>query len=225
MKTKIIALYALIATTAQATPSGFNNLPSTDLVPDRTVAVQTWSSFGGPNQFAANGPGKQSFWMGFKTGLALVEGLNLEWGLDSPLGLDQSGPLFGQTKIGLHPWEGGAFSLGVAGIALTDISSAGDPFSYAVLSHDFGPVRLHGGYGLQTNGNSYLFGIDHTWNLNGHDLNLNADLVQTRDEDGWIAAVGAKYALNRHIMLESWVNLPDQGEASAILKISFIFSF
>jgi hypothetical protein len=225
MKTKTLALYALLTTSALATPSGFNNIPSTDLVPHRTVAVQAWSSFGGANQFAANGPGEHSFWMGFKTGLTLTEGLNLEWGLDSPLGLEQSGPLFGQTKLGFHPWEGGAFSLGVANVAITDINRASDPFSYAVLSHDFGPVRLHGGYGLQTNGNSYLLGIDHTFKINDHDLNLNADLVQTRDQDGWIAAVGAKYAVNKHIMLESWVNLPDEGEASAILKINFIFTF
>jgi hypothetical protein len=220
----ILATLLAAATAAMATPSGLNNIPTTDTVPDRTVAVQAFSSFGGANQFAANGPGKQSFWMGFKTGLALSP-FHLEWGLDSPLGGDRSGPLFFQTKVRTEPWEGGMFVLGIAGVAVTDIDRAGDPFSYAMLSHDFGFARFHAGYGLQTRGNSFLFGIDRNFKFLDRNLNLNADLVQTRDGDGLITAIGAKYDLTKHIVLESWVNIPDKEDVSVIAKINFVFTF
>ena len=39
----------------------------------------------------------------------------------------------------------------------------GEPFSYAVLTHDFSLVRLHAGYGLQTErNNAAFFGVDKT---------------------------------------------------------------
>jgi len=63
-----LALYALLTASALATPSGLNNIPTTDTLPHRTVAVQAFSSFGGANQLAANGPGQHAFWTGFKTG-------------------------------------------------------------------------------------------------------------------------------------------------------------
>lgn len=213
-----------LAASALATPTGLNNIPTADAVPHRTVAVQAFSSFGGANQFAADGDGKHSFWLGFKTGLKF-DFLNLEWGADSPLGTGRSGPLFFQTKLGFEPWEDGRFALGVAGIALTDADRAGDPFSYAMLSHDFGLLRAHAGYGLQTNGNSLLLGADRTWKLFDRNFNLNADLVQTRDQRGLMTAVGAKYDLSRHIVLETWANFPDRGSASAIAKINFVFTF
>jgi hypothetical protein len=115
-----------------ATPSGLNNIPTADTVPHRTVAVQIYDLFGeGPHDFAS----------GFKTGWDFP-GLELEWGLDSHLAPDPAGPLLFQTKLGFQPWQSGAFAMGVAGVALTDHDAAGDPFSYAMLAHDFGFARL-----------------------------------------------------------------------------------
>jgi hypothetical protein len=221
--TLVLASLALV-TSAFGTPSGLNNIPTTDTVPHRTVAMQAFSSFGGANQFAANGAGKHSFWAGFKTGWDFSP-LHVEWGLDSPIGTDISGPLFFQTKARIEPWEGGMFVLGIANVALTDLDRASDPFSYAMISHDFGLLRLHAGYGLQTNGNSFLFGIDRNFKVFERNLNLNADIVQTRDGQGTITALGAKYDLTKHIVLEAWANLPDEGEVSAIAKINFVFTF
>ncbi len=224
-QTRLLALAAFMAaTSALATPSGLNNIPTTDTVPHRTVAVQAFSSFGDPNQFGANGPGQHSFWMGFKTGWEFSP-LHLEWGLDSPLGPGLTGPLLFQTKVGFSPWKDGSLALGIAGVALTDIERSGDPFSYLMLAHDFHFARLHAGYGYQTNGSSFLTGIDRTWKIFDRDLNLNADLVQSRDQRGLITAVGAKYSLSKHIVLETWTNFPDQGAVSTIAKINFVFTF
>jgi hypothetical protein len=220
---KLLSLLAA-APAALATPTGLNNIPTADTVPSGTLAIQAFSSLGGPNQFAANGPGKHSFWMGFKTGLELQR-LRIEWGLDSPLAPGNAGPLFGQVKTGITPWDNGLLTFGVAGIALTDSKRAGDPFYYGILSHDFGILRTHVGYGLQTRGDSVLLGVDRNIKFWDRDLNLNTDLVQTRNGHGWLPAIGAKYPLNKHIVLEAWSNFPDQGTVSFIRKINFVFQF
>ena len=224
-QTRLLTLAAVAAATAAfGTPTGLNNIPTAETIDHLTVAAQFFSSFGGSNQFATSGPGKTSQWAGFKTGWEFKP-LHLEWGLDSPLGTGYSGPLFFQTKARIEPWKDGMFAVGVAGVALTDTKRAGDPFTYAMLYHDFHVLRLHAGYGLQTRGNSYLFGVDRTVKLFDRNLNLNADIVQSRNQHGVIAAVGAKYFLSKHIVLESWVNFPDKDRTSWIAKINYVFTF
>lgn len=222
---RLIALALAFASPALATPTGLNNIPTADTVDHRTIAVQAFSSFGpGANQFAANGPDEHSFWMGFKTGWDFSP-LHLEWGLDSPVITHESGPLFFQTKVGFSPWENGKIAIGVAGIALTDINRAGDPFTYAMLAHDFGLLRAHAGYGVQTNGNSFLFGIDKTFKVFDRDFNINADLVQAADQEFWLPSLGWKYNLHKHIVLEWWTNFPEQGKSSHVAKVNFVFKF
>ncbi len=219
------ALILLGAGSVFATPTGINNIPTADVVPHRTVAVQAFSSFGpGANQFAANGPDEHAFWLGFKTGWQFSP-VNLEWGLDSPVFDGPSGPLFFQTKLNFKPWENGAFAIGVAGVALTDTDRAGDPFTYAMLAHDFGFIRAHAGYGIQNNGNSVLLGLDRTWKVFERNFNLNVDLVQANDESFWLPAVGFKYDLSKHFVFEWWSNFPEEGKSSHIAKINFVFTF
>lgn len=205
----------LLGGLAHATPSGLNNIPTADTVPHRTVAVQVYDLFGeGPHDFAS----------GFKTGWDFPW-VQVEWGLDSHLAPDPAGPLLFQTKLGFEPWESGDLAVGVAGVALTDIDSAGDPFTYAVLSQNAGFARLHVGYGVQTRGDTVLLGIDKNVEFLGRNLNLNADLVQIRDEDGWTPAVGLKYDLCKNIVFETWANLPDEGKAEFMLKLNYVFTY
>ncbi|MCB1086575.1 MAG: hypothetical protein KDM63_05990 [Verrucomicrobiae bacterium] len=198
-----------------ATPTGLNNIPTADTVPHRTVAVQVFDTVG---------DGPHDFWSGFKTGWDFSK-FNLEWGLDSHLAPDPAGPLYFQTKANFSPWEDGLIAVGVASVALSDSERAGDPFSYAILSQDLGLARLHAGYGLQNDGNTVLLGIDRTVKVLERNLNLNADLIQTGDGDGWLTALGVKYDLNEFLVFESWVNLPDEGEASVMLKLNFVFTY
>ena len=216
MKAPTLALYALLTASALGTPSGLNNIPTADTVPHRTVAVQAFDTFSSHSD---------DFWMGFKTGWDLTDKLHLEWGLDSHLSPDPAGPLYFQTKVGFSPWEDGKIALGVAGVGLTNKDRAGDPFTYAVLTQDLHFARLSVGYGLQTNTNTVLLGLDRTFKVFDRNLNLNADLVQTGDQSGWLTALGVKYDLTKHIVIESWVNLPDQGDASVMAKINFVFTF
>ncbi len=217
MKTQSLALSALLLVTAPAfaTPSGLNNIPTADTVPDRTVAVQAFETFSS---------GTDDFWIGFKTGWDFSP-VHLEWGLDSYLSPDPTGPLYFQTKLGIEPWQGGKFVIGVASVGLTDTSRAGDPFTYAVLTQDLKLARLSVGYGLQTDSNTVLLGLDRTFKVWDRNLNLNADLVQIRNESAWMPAVGAKYDLTKHIVLESWVNFPEDADTSVMAKINFVFTF
>lgn len=216
MKTQTLALYALLTASAMATPSGLNNIPTADTVPHRTVAVQAFDTFSSHSD---------DFWMGFKTGWDLTKELHLEWGLDSHLSPDPAGPLYFQTKVGFSPWEDGKIAIGVAGVGLTNTDRAGDPFTYAVLTQDLKFARLSVGYGLQTEANTVLLGLDRSFKVFDRNLNINADLVQTGDQSGWVTALGVKYDLTKHIVLESWVNLPDEGDASVMAKINFVFTF
>ncbi len=225
LKTRILTFAAFAAATSVfGTPTGLNNIPTAETIDHRTVAAQFFTSFGGSNQFATSGPGKSTQWAGFKTGWDFKP-LHLEWGLDSALGTGYSGPLLFQTKARIQPWQDGMLAVGVAGVALTDTRRADDPFTYAMMYHDFHAVRVHAGYGLQTDGNSYLFGVDRTWKLFDRNFNLNADLVQSRNQHGHIAAVGAKYFLNKHIVFETWMNFPDRDRTSWIAKINYVFTF
>lgn len=225
MKSPILTTaFALCPLVCSATPTGLNNIPTAEVVPHRTVALQAFSSLGGANQFAANGPGQHSFWLGMKTGWNLRDA-HLEWGLDSPIAPGDAGALLFQTKISVNPWKGGSLALGTANVALTDQTRWSDPFTYAVAVHDFGPARLHAGYGLQNQGNSALFGIDRTLKVFGRDINLNADLVQVRNGDAWLPSVGVKYVVSPRIVLETWTNFPDRGAVSFIAKINCVFTF
>lgn len=206
---------SLLAGSAFATPSGLNNIPTGDIVGHRTVAVQAFDTFSSHSD---------DFWMGFKTGWDFSP-IHLEWGLDSHLSPDPAGPLYFQTKLGFEPWTDGKIAIGVANVGLTNTDRSGDPFTYAVLTQDFHFARFSLGYGLQTDANTVLLGIDRTWKVFDRNLNLNADLVQTGDQSGWLTAVGAKYDLSKHIVLETWVNLPDEGDASVMAKINFVFHF
>lgn len=203
------------ATPAFATPSGLNNIPTGDTVPHRTVAIQAFDTFGS---------GPHDFWLGFKTGLEFGP-IDFEWGLDSHIAPEPEGPLYFQTKIGVQPWEGGKLAVGVANVGFTDSDRAGEPFTYAVLTQDFGFARFSVGYGLQEDNNSVLLGIDRTWKVLDRNLNLNADLVQTNDESNWLAAVGLKYDLTDFLIFETWANLPDEGDVNYVAKLNIVFKF
>jgi hypothetical protein len=214
MKSSALLLLASAAT-ALATPSGLNNIPTGDIVPHRTVAVQLFDTLGS---------GSHDLWGGFKTGWDFSP-VHLEWGLDSRLGPDPAGPLYFQTKLGFSPWQNGKLAVGVANVGLSDTGRAGDPFTYAVLTQDLKFARLSVGYGLQNDNNSLLLGLDRTFKVLDRNLNLNADLVQTGDQSGWLASAGFKYDLSEHLVFEAWANLPDEGDASAAVKLNYVFKF
>lgn len=211
---------ALMAVSVRATPSGLNNIPTADTTGARTLVLQGFSTFGenrGPAHFA-----------GFKMGLDPL-GQRVEWGLDSRVGPDDAGPAVLQFKYALQfQAPGPTLALGVANLALTegDRDEAGQPFSYFVLTHDFGGMRAHAGYGLQSRNNAAFLGLDRTFKVFARDLMLRADLTQIDDRDQWLGSAGFLYLLHKNWALESWVSQPtERGDASFTVKLDFIIKF
>ncbi len=160
-------LLAALSGPLSATPSGLNNIPTADTTPMGVVVIQAFSNFG--NDIDAD------FNMGFKTGLEFYN-QKFEFGADSHILPDKGGPVVLQAKYALPLGEGlPTLGIGVANIALgsDDRDRAGDPFTYVLLTHDFGGLfRAHAGYGFQTDNNSVLLGVDKTFKVLERDLVL-----------------------------------------------------
>lgn len=152
-----------------------------------------------------------------------------EAGIDSHYAPDSAGPAVFSVKYAVKPWEEGPdIGLGSANLAVSsgDRTRAGQPFSYAVLSHDFKHFRLHGGYGVQHRGNSVLLGVDKSFKVFDRDLVLRSDAVQIQDQGQWLASVGFLYAINSWLVWESWASFPtDTGKPTVTLKLNFIFDW
>jgi hypothetical protein len=212
----------LICTSALlATPSGLNNIPTADVTPMGTFVGQAYSNFGNDHD--------GDFSLGFKTGLDLW-GQKFEIGADSHITPGTGGPVVLQFKYQVPQlWQGGNFGIGIANLALTqeDRDRAGDPFTYVVLSQDInGWFRTHAGYGFQTDNNSVLLGLDKTWKVFERDFVLRSDLIQIQNEGQWEGSLGFLYALNKYLVLESWVSQPfDHGDPIFTVKLNFVVQF
>ncbi len=210
---------------ALASPSGLNNIPTADTAPDLTPVIQTYTTFGADR--------KPDHTAGMKIGFGPWDkaafNSRFEAGIDGHFAPGSAGPAVFQAKYSVQPWEDGpAMSLGSANLAVTDGDRArgGQPFSYAVLTHDFKHFRLHGGYGLQYRGNSALLGIDKTFKVFDRDLMLRSDVVQIQDRRQWLASAGFLYAINKWLVWESWASFPTQtGKPMFTLKLNFILDW
>lgn len=204
-----------------ATSSGLNNIPTADTPPDKTAVIQTFSTFG-----SGRGPDHSA---GLKMGFDLWEGHAFEWGIDGRFAPDPIGPAVFQLKYALQPWEKlPRLGIGAVNIATTrgDRARVGEPYKFAVLTHDFGLLRAHAGYGFADHNNAGFLGIDKTFPLFHRDLTLRADAIQIRDESDWLTSLGFLYSLHRNVALESWVSQPvDTGKASFVIKLNFVIPF
>ena len=214
----------LLTPMAIGDPTGLNNMPTADTPPDRAVVFQFKSAFGSDVS--------THYFGGFKMGLEPF-GQRLEWGVDGTFGDgalgEDAGPAILQFKLGLDLSEKTALGLGIANIGVSDNArdDVGQPFKYAVLSQDLGPLRAHAGYGLQQDGgNSGLIGLDKTVELFERDLMLRADLIQIDDEDQWLGSLGFIYFIDEHFAVESWVSQPfEDGNSEFTIKFDFAIQF
>ena len=246
--TRLAAAALLVTTTsAFATPSGLNNIPTADTAPQGTAVFQAFSTVGNDRH--------EDFNLGFKTGVDLRP-VKFEFGLDSHILPDDAGPLTVQGKVAV-PFGDNLPTLGL-GIANTTFSGAdrdkaGDPFSYLVLSHDFGFLRGHAGVGFQDDTALPFFGFDKTFRTQtaaaavaetsgkgpvgkgpvaaavetvSRDLfTLRADAIQQQDSS-WVYSAGVLVPVVKHVVFETWGSFPDNGDdPSLTLKLNFVFSF
>ena len=197
-----------------------------DTAPHLTLVIQEYSTFGADR--------KPDHAAGFKFGVdpwVKSEWRNrFEGGVDGHFAPGDAGPAVFHAKYATQPrpdWP--SLGLGVANLAVTENNRdrGGQPFSYAVLSHDFKFLRLHGGYGLQTHHhNSALLGVDKTFKVFDRDLVLRADAIQIERQHNWAASVGGLYALHKNFVLESWMTQPiHNSPPSFTVKFNLVIPF
>jgi hypothetical protein len=178
----------------------------------------------------------------------------MEFGFTSRLIPDEAGPLTSHAKLALPFGQGlPSFAVGAANITFSDSDEyrAGEIFSYAVLSHDFGWLRLHGGCALQDDDARPFFGVDKTFRTAGTPatapsgkgvvgkgasagateiparelFTLRADGIQ-QGNDSWLYSAGALVPITGWLVFETWGSFPDGGEdASLTVKLNVVCEF
>jgi hypothetical protein len=199
-----------------ATPSGLNNIPTADTAGEGDYVFQAFSNFGERRRPDNN--------LGFKTGLGLF-GEKLEVGLDGRITPDKGGPAVAQVKYARTLQEGTSLGVGIANIAFRgqDRDRAGNPFKYGIITQKLGNLRLHGGYGFQTDNDSVLLGADYSLKLNSRDLVIRSDVTEINDGDQFVGSLGFLLVINPSLVLESWASKPEDGSTVGTLKFNFIF--
>lgn len=199
-----------------ATPSGLNNIPTADTAGEGDYVFQAFSNFGERRRPDNN--------LGFKTGLGLF-GEKFEVGLDGRISPDKGGPAVAQVKYARTLQEGTSLGIGIANIAFRgqDRDRAGNPFKYGILTQKLGNLRLHGGYGFQTDNDSALLGADYSLKLSSRDLVIRSDVTEINDGDQFVGSLGFLLVINPSLVLESWASKPEDGSTVGTLKFNFIF--
>src|SRR5689334_20259808 len=156
LRAALFVVGATCSTQLLATPSGLNNIPTADTAGQGEYVFQAFSNFGEGRRPDNN--------LGFKTGFNVL-GQKLEVGLDGRITPDKGGPAVGQVKYAATLQPGTQLAVGVANIAFRsqDRDRAGNPFKYFVVTQKFQEAeafRFHGGYGFQTDNDSFILGVD-----------------------------------------------------------------
>jgi hypothetical protein len=218
-----------------ATPTGLNNIPTTDVVPENVLVFQTWGNFAGgerPGQF-----------VGFKYGPFK----NLEVGIDWKANDQPHRHAEFQAKyafdIDQDVWRG------VIGVAnLSDNRQHNDEFfPYLATSLDLEALRLHFGFSSQPHNEAFFGGFDKTVSFLDRNLMLRFDGIQRNNKKDVLFSTGFLYELwpndggqgtqkdglagtldsiVRNMAVESWVSLPSTGDKEIYtVKLNYVIKF
>ncbi len=218
-----------------ASPSGLNNIPTTDVVPEKTLVLQTWLNMADSMQ-------TQQF-VGFKAGAFK----GLEFGVDWKAYGETHGHAAGQAKYAFNIM--GETWRGVVGVANLTENRRHDGyfFPYVATSVDLKMARLHFGYAPQPHNEAFFAGIDRTFPFLERNLQLKGDAIHINDKNDVLFSVGFLYELGRrqdseapkptgllgtldtivkNIVMEAWISLPSTGEEETwTLKFNYVIKF
>lgn len=218
MRKNILFLFLSIcfaASPAFATSTGLNNIPTADVVPEKTLVFQYFSNM------AKNS--KAEHFTGFKYGLMK----NIEVGLDGRIFPEKTSEenLVGQTKMRFVFDKDLAVALGVTNLG--DRDKAGKESPFGVLSYNVGFLRLHFG-GTTQNDNEGLFaGIDKTVSFLERDFTFRSDIIQANEQRDTITSVGFIYDIGHNFLIESWMSFPSESGIEDVLtiKLNYVIKF
>ena len=215
------ALLLFIAGTCWTSPTGLNNIPTTDVAGDRTFVWQCW--------LTTSSDAKPAWTTGFKYGILD----RMEIGSDSRLGAGDAGPVALQGKLKVFDFDFGFSGLvGVEGITFEgEIDDDIVPY-FAVsqeigLNEDLQLFRLHGGYSFQDDNFGIFTGVDRAFEVYDEEIILRGDAKQVNDSDDLLISGGILLTLPFNLALESWLSIPTESgaEESVTIKLNYIMKF
>ena len=233
----LFAMLCILLTgrSAWSSPTGLNNIPTTDIVPKNVLVLQSWGNLAG-------GERPQGF-IGFKYGPFKDVEVGVDW---KAVDVTHSHAVY-QAKyafdIKKDLWRG------VVGFA--DLSDnrehTGEWFPYVATSLDIKTFRLHFGYAPQPHNEAFFAGIDKWTTFLDRTLQLRADAIHINDKEDIKFSVGFLYELARrsggdktgqtglaaflnsiaeNIILESWVSKPSTGDKETYtVKLNYVIKF
>jgi hypothetical protein len=211
----IILFSFLITVPALATSTGLNNIPTSDVVPEKVLVFQFINDLANNN--------RPDYFAGFKYGLMK----NVEIGLDGRIFPEHASEetLVAQGKVRFDLSNSLAIAGGITNLG--DRAQAGRESPFGVLTQDFGFLRAHLGGTIQKDNEGFFGGIDKTFKFFDRDLTLRGDLIQTNERSDTTTSAGFIYDLGRNFLLESWISFPSESgkEDVMTIKLNYVFSF
>jgi len=200
-----------------ASPSGLNNIPTTDVVQERVLVFQSWINAGKEKV--------PEYYSGFKYGV--IKGVEI--GVDGKLGSRNAGPATGQVKY-QFPFGDKNFKFkSLAGVENISSNSkrVGKINPYVAFSYQLEPFRTHLGYNFQNHNNGVFAGADKTFQLFGRALTLRTDIKQTKDGHEVLGSFGFAYALPWNFVFENWASFPSESKLheSVTAKLDYVIKF
>lgn len=234
-----VLLVVFVGSSAWATPTGLNNIPTTDIVPEKVLVFQGWVNT------AANTHPQQ--FVGFKYGLFKDVEIGVDWkahDVTHAHATFQAKYAFDIEAFGIEDvWRG---VVGLDGLS-ENRRHNGEFFPYVATSLDIQVVRLHAGYAPQPHNDRFFAGIDKWMLFLDRNLQLRADAIQTTDKKDVLYSVGFLYELGlsnggdkmlqggvaellnnlaKNMILESWVSIPDaSGPEVYTIKLNYVIKF
>lgn len=225
----------LLGGLAWGSSTGLNNIPTTDIVPENVLVLQSWLNM------AENEHTPQ--FVGFKYGAMK----DLEFGVDWKANDRTHGHAMLQAKyafdIHTSAWR--------AVVGFADLSDNrehnGDYFPYTATSLDLRAFRLHFGFAPQPHNERFFGGIDKMVTFLDRNLLLRADGIHINDKEDMLFSVGFLYELGKkaeinngarnktadilsrlmqNVALEGWVSKPSAGDKETYtLKLNYVIRF
>ena len=199
-----------------ASPTGLNNIPTADVVPEGVLVLQGWADYGA-NQAPVY---RSSFNYGLLKGV--------EIGADGKMGTEKTGPTTFQFKCQLPLDEDSKLIplVGVENIS-TNTDKVGKVNPYLVFTYDLDLFRTYLGYNFQDRNDGAFAGLDKTLKLFERELTLRTDLKQTKDGHEILGSFGFLHVLPWNFILESWVSVPSESnlDETFTLKLNYVIGF
>lgn len=198
-----------------ASPSGLNNISTTDVVPQKILVFQAYTDIGDDN--------KPDYFMGFKYGPMK----NLEVGFDGRIFPESSleETVTAQAKYRFEVSKSLTCALGVSNLG--DRARTGWENPYLVFSYNLSFLRAHLGTSFQRDNEGVFVGVDKTIKFWERDFTWRSDLIQTNDGHDITTSFGFIYDLGHNFLWESWMSFPaESGKEDALtLKLNYVIKF